>query len=89
LTGRVTSADQPVLALEKPVRIDLDTIGAICVANAWYDIKVGSIRIGTMDFGRGPDSKTVEAGGLAFSCETTTGGTLYGPVSALQLLQSR
>jgi hypothetical protein len=75
--------------LEDPVRIDLDTIGAICVANAWYDVKPGSIRIGTMDFGRGPDSATVEAGGLAFSCETAAGGTLYGPVGAIQLFQSR
>jgi hypothetical protein len=71
------------------VRIDIDTIGAICVANAWHDVTPGSIRIGAMEFGRGEDTKTVEAGGLAFSCETTAGGKLYGPVSAIQMLQER
>ena len=71
------------------MRIDIDTIGAICIANSWHDITPGSIRIGAMEFGRGPDGPTVDAGGLAFSCQTTAGGTLYGPVSAIQMLQER
>ncbi len=71
------------------MRIDLDSIGAICVANAWHDIKPGSMRIGAMEFGRGEDTKTVDAGGLAFSFETVAGGKLYGPISAIQMLQER
>ncbi|HUR76111.1 MAG TPA: hypothetical protein VMZ00_17635 [Sporichthya sp.] len=71
------------------MRIDLDTIRAICVANAWHDIRPGSVRIGAREFGRGQDSKTVDAGGLAFSCETVAGGKLYGPVSAIQMLQEQ
>ncbi|HVE25625.1 MAG TPA: hypothetical protein VNC22_09485, partial [Sporichthya sp.] len=62
---------------------------AIYVAGSWYELRPGTLRLGSMEFTRGATGKTLDVGGTAFSCQTRDGTKLAGPVTAIQLLRER